>query len=112
MTETPDELEANATKIVPVPTVSMEPVISGIMSDNPEHNPNVVIENGVFTPARYKGIVTPQENWCSDACGVVTMEVFADCPEVGETTEVKAQVHTGALFSDEATVQVTTQEPN
>ena len=97
-------------RILPIPNVSIEPVVNGIMSELPEHNPNVVIEGNTFTPARYKGIITPQSNWCSDACGVATMEVFAVCPPPGETTTVSVQLHSGSLFSEPATVTIQTQD--
>ena len=97
-------------KILPKPSVSVEPIVNGLMSELAIHNPNVTIDGNVFTPARYKGIITPSSNWCSDACGVVTMEVFAVCPPAGETSNVNMQIHSGALFSDSASVTVQTQD--
>ncbi len=95
----------------PVPNISIEPLINGARSDRPADNPNVEINGDVFTPARYKGIITPKDNWCSDACGVVTLEVAAVCPPAGEQGEVGIQVHTGALYSDLATFGLQTQSP-
>lgn len=85
----------------PVPNLSFEPIVNGLRSELEVHNPNVTIENGVFTPARYKGIVTPKSNWCTDSCGVATLEVFAVCPPPGQSGEVGIQIHTGALYSEE-----------
>lgn len=96
----------------PVPFISVEPIVNGLRSDLPEHNPNVEINGNIFTPARYKGIITPKDNWCSDSCGVVTLEVAAVCPPAGSSSDVSIQMHTGALYSDIATFTVTTLAPN
>jgi hypothetical protein len=99
-------------KQVPLPSVSVEPIVNGLRSDQPEHNPNVEINGDVFTPARYKGVVTPSENWCSDACGIVSMEIVPLCPPVGESSGLTIQVHSGALYSDPYEVTISTAEPN
>jgi hypothetical protein len=96
----------------PVPFISVEPIVNGLRSDLPEHNPNVEINGNIFTPARYKGIITPKDNWCSDTCGVVTIEVAAVCPPPGSTSEISIQMHTGALYSDVATFTTTTLDDN
>ncbi len=94
----------------PIPNVSVEPIVNGLMSGLAEHNPNVVIDGSTYTPARYKGIITPKDNWCSDTCGVTIMEVFAVCPPPGEVSNVNMKIHSGALFSDDASVAIQTQE--
>jgi hypothetical protein len=96
----------------PVPFISVEPIVNGLRSDLPEHNPNVEINGNIFTPARYKGIITPKDNWCSDTCGVVTIEVAAVCPPAGSTSEISIQMHSGALYSDVATFSATTLDAN
>ncbi len=96
----------------PVPSLSIDPIVNGLRSELPEHNPNVVINGDTFTPARYKGIVTPKSNWCSDSCGIVTLEVFPRCPPPGTTSEVGIQIHTGALYSNEAVFSISTEDPN
>ena len=108
--ELPGRDDPQASRTAPIPSVSVEPVISGAMSELPAHNPNVEIDGTTFTPARYKGIITPKSNWCSDACGVITIEVFSVCPPQGEENTVTAQVHTGALFSDTVTTSVSTED--
>lgn len=97
-------------KIIPNPNVSLEPIVNGLTSNEAIHNPNVTIDNGIYTPARYKGIITPKADWCTDACGVATFEVFAVCPPAGETTQLDVQVHTGANFSDKISVTLQTQD--
>lgn len=94
----------------PLPNISFDPVVTGARSSLPEHNPNVTIENGVFTPARYRGIVTESRNWCSDTCGVATVEIVAVCPPAGASGEISVQLHSGALFSDSLKVTVATEE--
>lgn len=98
-------------KQIPLPSVSIEPIALGSRSGLPEHNPNVLIEGNVFTPARYKGIVTPASNWCSDSCGVVAVELVALCPPPGETSDISVQIRTGSLFSEPYNVSVSTAEP-
>jgi len=92
----------------PVPFISVEPIVNGLRSDLPEHNPNVEINGDIFTPARYKGIITPKDNWCSDTCGVITVEVAAVCPPAGASSDISIQMHSGALYSDIATFTTTT----
>ncbi len=96
----------------PVPFISVEPIVNGLRSDLPEHNVNVDINGNIFTPARYKGIITPKDNWCSDTCGVVTIEIAAVCPPAGSSSEISIQMHSGALYSDIATFTTTTLDNN
>jgi len=86
----------------PVPNISVEPIIVG-------NRPTVNNEND--TDSRYKGLLTLKDNWCSDACGVVTMDTVGLCPAVGGSDELSIQVHSGALFSDPASFPISTKEP-
>lgn len=97
-------------RATPLPSVSIEPIVNGLTSGLAAHNPNVEIDGNTYTPAHYKGIITPKENWCSDNCGVAFMEVFAVCPPPGEVSNVNMKLHSGALFSDDATVSIQTQD--
>lgn len=99
-------------QLLPKPSVSIDPIVNGLMSSEAIHNPNVVLDqaSNAYSPARYQGIITPQSNWCSDSCGVVTMEVYPICPPAGETSTVDVQIHTGSLFSESASVVVQTQD--
>jgi len=95
----------------PVPNISIEPIVNGLRSDLPEHNPNVEINGNIFTPARYKGIITPKDNWCTDSCGIVTVEVAAACPPAGSSSDLSVQMHSGALYSvDPAVFTISTQD--
>jgi len=42
----------------PVPFISVEPIVNGLRSELPEHNPNVGFNGNVFSPARDKCIHT------------------------------------------------------
>lgn len=86
----------------PVPNISIEPIIIG---------QRATIENGETDPA-YQGIRTPRSNWCSDACGVVSLESVPLCPPPGISTEYSVQVHSGALFSEPAVYEISTEEPD
>lgn len=87
----------------PVPNISIEPLINGI-------RPNLNNEND--GDDRYRGILTPKENWCSDSCGVISLQVASVCPPVNGNNDLSIQVHSGALYSDEATFTITTPEEN
>ncbi len=86
----------------PVPNISIEPMVNGAMAD---------IDNGETNPA-YRGIRTPRSNWCTDACGVATMEIVPVCPPQGMTSENTLQLHSGSLFSESAKFPVSTEEPD
>lgn len=91
----------------PVPAISFEPIIQGAVATNVYNDENVSLdEDGNLTPYRYLGISTPKSNWCSDTCGVMTIEVVPVCPGIGITSEVSVQMHSGALYSEPGVVSV------
>jgi len=108
ISSTYDTIIDPTSKQMPLPSVSIEPIALGLRSSLPEHNPNVSINGNIFTPARYKGIVTPASNWCSDSCGVVAVELVALCPPPGESSDITVQIRTGSLFSEPYNVTVST----
>lgn len=85
----------------PVPNISIEPLLNGL-------RPTLNNENDADD--RYKGILTPKSNWCSDSCGVISLQVASICPPVNGNNDLSIQVHSGALYSDEATFTITTPE--
>lgn len=95
-------------RIIPLPSVSFEPLVNGARSPLQEHNPNVEINNGVFTPVRYKGILTPISNWCTDTCGIAAVEVVPVCPAVGQSSSIAIGIHSGAAFSEVVSVSIET----
>ncbi len=75
----------------PVPSISIDPLVTGILGDK--------MPDGADEP-RYKGITTPAEAWCSDQCGVVTLDIVPKCiPDAGAQNKVTVQVSSGALSS-------------
>ncbi len=102
------ELADNIT--TPLSSISFEPIVNGSLSAQPEHNPNVEINGDVLTPAKYKGILTESNEFCTDTCGVASLEIVPLCPPAGQSSEVKVYAMSGALSSDEITVTVSTPE--
>lgn len=94
----------------PLPAISFEPIVNGSLSALPEHNPNVEINGDVLTPAKYKGILTEKNEWCTDTCGVASLEIVPLCPPAGESSEVTVYTMSGALTSDEITVTISTPD--
>lgn len=70
---------------VPVSGVSFEPTIAGGLMSSTQ-TPDA--------PAKHMGIITSQDEWCTDSCGVGLVEVipkcFGDNPNV-----VTLQIHSG-----------------
>ncbi len=97
----------------PVPNISFEPIVNGPRSTSARNvinagaNPDVP---GEYDNVRYIGIPTPRDNWCSDSCGIATIEVTPLCPPAGQTSQVSIQVHSGALYSDTVTFDIKTEE--
>lgn len=94
-----DQNGANA-GIRPVPNLSIEPIVVG-------NRPTVNNENDA--DSRYKGLLTLRDNWCSDACGVVTLDTVGLCPGPGASDELSIQIHSGALFSNPAVYKIATK---
>lgn len=63
-----------------------------------------------FEPPEYTGVATPMDEWCTDSCGVLTVQVWPQCPGVGETVEGSVVVSSGSL-SGTVPVSVNTQDP-
>jgi hypothetical protein len=79
----------------PVPFIKFNPVLNGSFRD-------VSAERGDTeedADSKYRGVVTPKDNWCSDACGVMTVEVAPACPALGGENTVQIGATTGAVSS-------------
>ena len=69
----------------PVAGVGFEPDVKGLVSienSAPEFHPTPA-ETTKVSSAKYAGIVTPQAEWCSDTCGVITYEFWPKCVAAG-----------------------------
>ena len=86
----------------PVPNISIEPVLIG-------NRPGLGNTND--DDIRYQGLYTLQDNWCSDACGVVKLDIASVCPGVGTSNDLSVQIHSGALFSEFAIFPISTVAP-
>jgi hypothetical protein len=94
-------------RMVPVSNISIEPLVTGLMDYEAT---NAELREGNSSSAfRYSGIVTKSSEWCSDACGVVSLEVQPLCVS-GATNEVSVQVHSGSLHSPKVAIQVKHQD--
>lgn len=83
---------------------TFEPSVSGSVDSEKTDVENVTEssdENGnvTRTPYRYFGIVTPKSQWCTDTCGVGTVEVWPMCIK-GKENAILVNVHSGVLSMD------------
>lgn len=101
--EVASDIEGESPRQIPIPSVSIEPIISGIM-DNDATNSDLRDGEGAAA-FRYAGVVTRSSEWCSDACGVISLEVQPLCV-ANATNQVSVQVHSGGAFSDPAKLAV------
>jgi hypothetical protein len=54
---------------------------------------------------------TVPDDFCSDSCGVMTVDFTPTCPQVGSVFDVSVYVNSGALRSDIVTVSIETEKP-
>ena len=107
--------------LMPVPSISFNPLINGALVASRSNGENVTkyaagdaLPDGtthdtpMYYPYQYVGIVTPKSNWCSDSCGVISIEVWPYCPVAGASNNLSVQVATGGKFSDTAEIAITT----
>ena len=50
-----------------------------------------------WQPPEYTGIATPKKEWCTDACGVLTIQVWPSCPPAGTKINGTVNVRSGSL---------------
>ena len=55
------------------------------------------------TPHTHAGIVTPKSEWCSDSCGIMSIDIWPVCVR-GGLNRVSLSVRSGGIFSN--TVQI------
>jgi hypothetical protein len=51
----------------------------------------------IFSPSQYAGIATPMSEWCSDECGILTIQVWPQCPPIGTELNGTLSVRSGSL---------------
>lgn len=107
----------------PVPNISFDVVQSGgglnPCGTDPENGvPNdacdteagglktgVEFSQASVNPPDYGGIVTPKSEWCSDTCGIMTINVWPVCYR-GSVNPIALQVRSGGLFSTSVNINV------
>ena len=99
----PEEMSnpENLEEYVPVPGISFESLILGGQM-SPQKNPS-------DSRDKYDGILTPMDDWCSDSCGVGSIDIVPMCTPIGINT-VTILVHSGSL-SATATISVVPLDP-
>ena len=92
----------------PVAGLVFEPIIlRGLMAGNRTSTENATVDaNGQVSPYKYAGIVTPKSEWCTDTCGVASIEIWPVCVR-DSTNNVSLVLHSGALYTDETAFTVT-----
>ena len=88
----------------PIPYISFEPAIIGVLNTNvagyDENDAECSSGTAASTSPRC-GVWTPQEQWCTDSCGLATIEVWPVCV-AGFTNEVTVSLHSGSLFTKQS----------
>jgi hypothetical protein len=88
----------------PVPFISFNPVLEGKFRDVT----SVRGDTEAGKDAKWLGVATPKDNWCSDVCGVMTLEVAPKCPASNGSNTVTIGVISGSLASEPVSFTVTT----
>lgn len=80
-----------APRPTPVPAASIAPIVYGDLAPVADPNPEDI----------YQGILTPKSDWCTDTCGVVTLQLLPLCPATGQVTTTTIAMTSGPLSSDQ-----------
>ena len=76
--------------IVPRGGIGFEPFVLGQAAVEKSAQGYNAADKSV-TPFKYQGVVTPSAEWCTDTCGVATVEVWPLCIR-GRTNDIKAGI--------------------
>lgn len=93
----------------PVGGVSFQPIVYGALSPGKTNAENADVSAGsgdvdpllnfVVTPAQFSGIVTPKSEWCSDTCGVMSLEIWPLCIGGDSSNNVRVFLMSGGASS-------------
>lgn len=102
--------------LAPIGGIAFFPEISGAYAPQKTNAENAsIVEDpkGVFTVTPYQmaGLVTGKSQWCSDACGIMVVEVWPMCLP-GAENPLSVQVRSGGIVSDVARAVVNYPEQN
>jgi hypothetical protein len=94
--------------------IIFQPLVSGIVNDaksNPENVTLTTDADGITTVdrAEWGGVATPKSEWCTDSCGVATIDVWPVCIG-GITNTVTVDIAAGAIIPEERAVFTFTGE--
>ena len=98
------QLLSNDGDNVPGSFIRFDPKASGLRSiDAAEAAGNVSLIEGTsdeYDAPEYFGVATPQDEWCTDACGIGTINFVPRCPANGESGDVSMRISSGTFFPD------------
>ena len=60
------------------------------------------------TPYTYAGVVTPKSEWCSDSCGIMSVDIWPVCVK-GGLNKVNLSVRSGGVFSNSVSIEITNE---
>lgn len=89
-------------KLVPVEGAAFEPLVNGIMN-TAVTNPDIGTPADGSNPSKFAGVVTSKSSWCTDSCGVATVQVWPVCIPT-KTNKVSVQIHSGGLYPSKENV--------
>lgn len=82
---------------IPKGGIGFEPLLFGLMATE-NTNPALLNQDGnSVSSGKFDGVVTPQSEWCSDTCGVMTYEFWPVCI-AGKDNQVTAGLVAGAAM--------------
>ena len=86
----------------PLAGIAFEPIIfAGLMAGEKTATENATVgADGTVSPFKYAGIVTPSTEWCTDSCGVASVEIWPLCVQDIDN-EISVGIHSGALYAPE-----------
>lgn len=89
----------------PLAGIAFEPImLRGLMAGDRTSTENATVDaNGQVSPYKYAGIVTPKSEWCTDTCGVATIEVWPICI-ADSSNSIQMVIHSGGLYADPITI--------
>ena len=90
--------QGNETRKIPVPNVAITPLVNGVLGTTQTHA-------DLQGDTRFTGIKTSPEEWCTDSCGVFTMEVVPACVQEAEN-QITVVASSGFVSSDPLRINV------
>jgi hypothetical protein len=102
---------------LPVNNVSVQPIVLGPVYGYGTNDENATVERDEaskqatkVTPYKFAGVVTPKSQWCSDSCGVITMEVHFQCLS-GASADAAVAIQSGSVSSAYQTFAIKHEKP-